>query len=171
MLSRGGYRIGQDTSPMVRAKSIMLAACAGLLFGAAALPFAKASSVWMSEQALRAELIGKAVEGHFRQGPAWTVTYFEGGRIDQHFPERKQKISGNWLFRGSVFCSLPDQIHQPAFMNSCWTVSKPSANCYEFFRVQVIGREPIEQGSRDLTWYGRVWRQDRPSTCQQKPSA
>ena len=123
----------------------------------------------MSEEAIRAELFGKPVDGHFRNGRTWTVTLFENGRVEQ-IERLGQKMLGRWFFRGSVLCSVPDRIHQPPFVVSCWSISKTSANCYEYFRVDAWGEEPIDKESHDLTWYGMGWRQGETSTCGERPT-
>ena len=124
----------------------------------------------MNEQAIRAELLGKPLDGHFRNGRTWTVILSENGRVEQ-LDLAGQKMLGRWFFRGSVLCSVPDAEHRPPFVVSCWSITRTSANCYEYFRVDALGEEPLDRESRDLAWYGQGWRQGEASTCGDRPTA
>jgi hypothetical protein len=150
-----------------------LLAAAGWLV-ALAVP-AAASSRLMAEDSMRADFIGRTIEGHFRSGMSWNATFFGNGRMDQYYryhplQARRQKIEGRWFFQAGVFCSFPDPPHLVAFIESCWTVVKASTNCYEFYRVPVIGGKPGDRDSHERDWYGRAWRQGEPATCDVKPS-
>jgi hypothetical protein len=123
----------------------------------------------MSEQEIRAEFIGKRLDGHFRDGETWTVAFSANGRIE-HFQNRKNLIPGSWFFRGAVFCSVPDAQFQPRFRIGCWSITRHGSNCYQYFRVDVLGHEPIESGSREREWYALGWRQGEPPTCEERPS-
>ncbi len=124
----------------------------------------------MDEQAIRAELLGKPLDGHFRNGRTWTVILSENGRVEQ-VERLGQKMLGHWFFRGSVLCSVPEAVHRPPYIVSCWTITKTSTNCYEYFRVDAWGEEPLEEESRDSIWYGMGWRQGEASTCGDRPTA
>jgi hypothetical protein len=132
-----------------------------------AWPPALATGNWMSQEAMRAELIGKTIDGHYRSGLNWRITIFEDGRFE-HYHERVHKIPGRWFFRGTVVCSSPEPSSWH-YTIGCWSVIKVGANCYEYFRVRVLGEEPIEDASRDAMWSARGWRQDEPATCEQAP--
>ncbi len=123
----------------------------------------------MDDPAIRSELIGKAVDGYFRDGQIWTATLAQDGRVE-HLADRRQAIPGRWFFRGSVLCSIPDAPHRPRFNIGCWSIRKASANCYEYFRVRATEWEPLEAESSDAAWYGLGWRQQEASTCFEKPT-
>jgi hypothetical protein len=136
---------------------------------------AGATSRLMAEEGIRADFIGRTIDGHFRSGMTWSATFFGNGRMDQYYryhplQTRRQKIEGRWFFQAGVFCSFPDPPHLIAFIESCWTVVKASANCYEFYRVPVFAGKPGDRDSHELAWYGRAWRQGEPATCDLKPS-
>ncbi len=124
----------------------------------------------MSEQAIRAELLGKPLDGRFRNGRTWTVILSQDGSVEQ-FTKSERPMRGRWFFRGSVLCSVPEAVHRPPYIVSCWTITKTSTNCYEYFPVDAWGEEPLEQESRDLIWYGLGWRQGEASTCGEQPTA
>jgi hypothetical protein len=124
-----------------------------------------ANNPWMTERAVRTELIGKSFTVEYHYGERWTLSYSADGRFDQI--DRRLRVSGRWYFRGVVFCSTPET---PTFRTGCWTVVKSSANCYEYFRVPTRGSEPVAEVSPDSWWYVRSWRNGEPSTCDEKPS-
>jgi hypothetical protein len=130
---------------------------------------ARATRVWMNDQAIRAEFMGKAVDGYFRDGQLWTATLAPDGRVE-HLADRQHLIPGRWFFRGQVLCSIPDAQHQPRFAIGCWNIRKASANCYEYFRVRATALEPLETESTDGEWYALGWRQEDTSTCFEKPT-
>lgn len=133
------------------------------------LSAASATPAWMSEEAIRAEMIGKPIEGEFRTGAKWTVQHFGNGRLDFTFQQRPTG-TGSWFFRGSVICARPDPPFRLDYVDSCWNVMRAGANCYEFYRVRVAGGEPVEESSQEPEWFGRGWRQGEPPTCQVKPT-
>jgi hypothetical protein len=143
----------------------------GLAMGAivAMHSMAQATRVWMSEQAIRSEFIGNTLDGHFHDGRTWTVTLSKDGRVEQ-IQAPHSMILGRWFIRGSVFCSVPNEMHRPLFLVSCWTITKTSTNCYEYFRVTSSGEEPVEDQSRERLWYAKGWRQGEASTCGERPS-
>jgi hypothetical protein len=166
-MSRGGAARVQGRARLADAAAL----CVLVLFTlVAAHSTALATRAWMSEEAIRAELLGKPIDGHFRNGRTWTVILSDDGRVEQ-LERLGQKMLGYWFFRGSVLCSVPDAVHRPPFVVSCWSITKTSANCYEYYRVEAWGEEPIDEESRDLIWYGMGWRQGEPSTCGDRPTA
>ena len=130
---------------------------------------ARATRVWMDDQAVRAEFMGKAVDGYFRDGQIWTATLAPDGRV-QHLADRRHLVPGRWFFRGAVLCSIPNEAHRPRFAIGCWSIRKASTNCYEYFRVRATASEPLEAESTEWEWYALGWRQGEASTCSEKPT-
>lgn len=140
----------------------------GSLSGAWATPLA---SPWMSEEAMRAAFIGKTLDGYYGNGVTWTETYAQDGRLDYREPQRR--AAGNWYFRGHVFCTFYDPSQAiPPLSGGCWTATKVSANCYEFYLAGLAPEAPFEDDveGANRRWNARGWRQGEPSTCDDKPS-
>jgi len=123
----------------------------------------------MTEAAMRAEFIGKTIDGHFHHGGLWTVAFFADGGMD-HYQDRRRRMAGHWFFRGVVFCSVPEPAFRGDSKIGCWSIVKASANCYYYYRVAAGEDEPTDTVSRDSRWYARGWRQAEASTCDEKPT-
>ena len=115
---------------------------------------------WMTESAMRADFIGKELAGHYADGRTWTETYHSDGGIS--YREVDRQATGQWSFRGSVFCTF----YGPGFDGACWFSRKLSANCYEFY---LASREPDGEIGLPKRWNARGWRTDRASTCDGQP--
>ena len=161
--------IGGALAVGVLAKSVAVIAAAAAVAGA--LAPVPASTPWMSEEAMRAAFIGKTLDGHYGNGLTWTETYFSDGRLDYREPERR--AAGQWSFRGHVFCTFYDGARaQPPLTGGCWTAIRSGTNCYEFYLAGLSREDPAEDDTEGAIqrWNARGWRQDEPSTCQDKPS-
>ena len=113
----------------------------------------------MSEDAIRAEIIGKTRDGHFRTGKTWTSTHWPNGRSEVAY--NGKTWSGHWTLRGKVFCTVGDRTTMPELGDGCWSALKVSANCYEYYGVRPGGSESVT----DSRWFARGWRREAPSTC------
>jgi hypothetical protein len=148
----------------------LAAIAAGSLLGSVSAP--AVAPVWMTEEAMRAAFIGKTLDGHYGNGATWTEAYLAEGRLDYREPGRR--AVGNWYFRnGNVFCTFYDPPDRPVMNGGCWNTIQTGANCYEFYLASLLPGEPGEEVPSDgmLRWNARGWRQDAPSTCQEKPSS
>jgi hypothetical protein len=124
----------------------------------------------MSEEALRAEVVGKTRDGYFRvNGKAWTSTHLANGRSEFAYDGRTW--SGHWMLQGRVFCTFGDE-RVPAALprDSCWSAVKLSANCYEYYSVRPSRGAGAEDWQTDTQWYARGWRREEPSTCSESPT-
>jgi hypothetical protein len=153
------------------ARTVLLALSGvALIVGFSPAP-ASSTSPWMSEEAMRAEFIGKTLDGYYGTGVGWTEAYLGNGRLD--YRESARRAVGNWYFRGHVFCTFYDPSESQLPMNGgCWTTIKTSANCYEFYLAGLTREPPFEDDMADMRqrWNARGWRNDEPSTCSDKPS-
>jgi hypothetical protein len=125
----------------------------------------------MSEEAMRAAFIGKTLDGHYGNGVTWTEVYLANGRLD--YREGNRQAVGEWHFSGHVFCTFYDPpLLRPPLSGGCWTAIKASANCYEFYLAGLTPDPPFEDGTPGMAgrWTARAWRQEEPSTCNEKPS-
>jgi hypothetical protein len=146
---------------------LALTAVAGCALVVAA-PQAPATVPWMSEEAMRAEIIGKTLDGHYRDGLAWTENYLANGRLD--YREKTRTAVGTWHFRGNVFCTFYDPPERPSMAGGCWTTIKSGANCYEFYLSGLFRPGDLDPSEPGMRWNARGWRKDEPSTCVEKPS-
>ncbi|HEY1243380.1 MAG TPA: hypothetical protein VGF29_00980 [Hyphomicrobiaceae bacterium] len=124
----------------------------------------------MSEDALRAEVVGKTRDGYFRgSGKTWTATHLPNGRSEFAYDGRTW--SGHWTVRRRVFCSFGEE-RVPAGLapGGCWSAVKLSANCYEYYLVYPGKDAGAGEGWTDTQWYARGWRREEPSTCSVSPS-
>jgi len=120
---------------------------------------------------MRADFVGKTLDGHYGNGLTWTESYLADGRLD--YREAGRRATGNWYFRGHVFCTFYDPpAALPPLNGGCWTTIKVSANCYEFYLAGLAPEPPYEDGAPGMAqrWNARGWRQEEPSTCSDKPS-
>jgi len=150
----------------------VVAAVAGSNLLGAAAPAPVVAPPWMTEEAMRAAFIGRTLDGHYGNGVSWTEAYLANGRLD--YREGQRQVAGSWYFSPPhVFCTFYDPPDRPALTGGCWNTIQISANCYEFYLADLAPREPDEgdRGEWALRWNARAWRQDAPSTCQEKPSA
>jgi len=124
---------------------------------------------WMTEEAMRAAFIGKTLDGRYGNGLTWRETYFAGGRLE--YRESERQATGQWHFRGHVFCTFYDP-SASALNGGCWTAVKTSANCYEFYLAGLTPEPPFEDATPGMAdrWNARGWRTEEPSTCGEKPS-
>jgi hypothetical protein len=134
----------------------------------AATPRAPATVPWMTEEALRAEIIGKTLDGHYGDGLAWTEAYLANGRLD--YREKSRSAVGYWYFRGNVFCTFYDPPERPTMAGGCWDTIKSGANCYEFYLAGLFQPGDLNPSERGTRWNARGWRKDEPSTCFEKPT-
>jgi hypothetical protein len=148
------------------------AAVAGCALLGAAAPAPIVAPSWMTEAAMREAFVGKTLDGHYGNGASWTEAYLASGRLE--YREGPRQALGSWYFReGHVFCTFYDPPHRPALTGGCWNTIQVSANCYEFYLAGLASNDPGDEGDRDRwlpPWNARAWRQDAPSTCQEKPS-
>jgi len=152
---------------LARLAALVLAA-GGCLVGTAAS--APAKPPWMTEEAIRSGFIGKTLDGHYITGERWTETYFANGRLD--YREVTRHATGDWSFRGSVFCTFYDPKFRPALNGGCWTVLTRGSNCFEFFLAGTNRDDPDSDDveGAGMRWNARGWRQGEPSTCEEKPA-
>jgi hypothetical protein len=149
----------------VRPFSFCVVACTLL----AASRLASAEIPWMTEDAIRADIVGETLQGDYDDGRQWTASYAGNGRYEVR--EGQRHAVGRWYFRGRAFCFLYGPPHWP-LQERCGAVNKLSANCYEFHRIYPgTGELPDEEDFRpEQPRVSRGWRQREPSTCESRPS-
>jgi hypothetical protein len=150
----------------VRPSSVAFVASALLV----ASRLASAEAPWMSEEAMRADIVGETLQGYYYDGRPWTGSYAGSGRYEVR--EGEKHAVGTWYFRGRAFCFLYGPPHWP-LGERCGAVNKLSANCYQFHRVYPSSGEVLREGDFRPTqpWVSRGWRAREPSTCEERPIA
>jgi hypothetical protein len=143
---------------------LSLLACALL----ARLPLAAAEPPWMGEEVMRAEFVGKKLRGYFHNGTTWTSSHHEGGRFEMC--QGTLCIEGRWFFRGRASCDVGGPPYWVP--ERCAVVKKVSANCYEFHLTSPLAGPLLDRGDfrPEPRWHSRGWRQEEPSTCEERPS-
>jgi hypothetical protein len=125
---------------------------------------------WMSPEAVQSEFVGKKMRGQVYDGRTMTWTWHEGGRLEMC--EDSLCVEGRWLVRGRASCivSGPPYWH---LQERCAVVHKLSANCYEFHLTFPLAGPRLDAGDfkPDPRWHSRGWREEKPSTCEERPSA
>jgi len=147
-----------------------------LLMGApftGSLP-APAEIPWMSEEAMRADLTGRTLEGYYHFPVSWTASFEEGGRYhvrERDLEAKELQAEGRWYFRGRAFCLFYGPPSWP-LLERCAAVTKISANCYEFHLVWPGVRPRLDDGGfrPQPLWHSRGWRRGEPPTCEEKPT-
>jgi len=131
------------------------------LTGWVATDASRADLPFLSEKAVRTEIVGRTLTGYYVDGQPWTETYLPDTGIS--YQDRLYSWSGTWSFEGSAFCTFYNQRAN----GGCWLVRKISANCFEFYIASGgLLEEQLPDATRDVGhWTARGWRTDARSTC------
>jgi hypothetical protein len=135
-----------------------------------AAPAAAVDRSWMTESAMRAQFIGKTLDGHYVDGVEWTETYDPNGRLDYKESTTRAGV-GHWYFRGRVFCTFYDP--GQGLNGGCFTAVQASANCFEFYVADLRRRDGDDKDAGPGPmgqWVARAWRREAPSTCEGRPT-
>lgn len=125
----------------------------------------RAGLLWMRGPAVTEAFSGKSLKGLYPNGNVWTEKIFADSRTD--YREGVKHWQGNWWVTEQEFCFA----YPPPGLGGCFRVTKISANCYELYDFSGEAAhlpEPPHIGDR---WNGRMWYDDRPTTCEEKPSS
>ena len=118
---------------------------------------------WMSGDDMRQSFAGADTAGLYPTGKAWREMMHADGRADYSEPGDDRK--GNWWINGAVLCYA---YGRPG-TGGCFQVVRLSANCFDMY----VRREQPSLGappSVSYSYNGKMWRNDQPSTCDEKPS-
>ena len=149
-----------------RAKRLRRAAmvAAPVAFVLAVLPTTAMPAAWMSDGELRATFGGAEFTGVYRDGVPFTELYRSNGRLA--YRELGDTRDGNWSVVSGTFCTIYDQ----APTGGCFRIAKVSANCFEAYFATRTEAEARERQRDPVAWTARLWRSDRPSTCNEVPA-
>lgn len=119
--------------------------------------------VWMTPDEIRQELTGVALSGIYPTERLWTETIRPDGSTD--YREGEKHWQGKWWLRDREFCFT----YPEPGVGGCFRITRVSANCYELYDFSgQFGRENEPPHLASL-WNGRMWRADRPTTCEDRP--
>lgn len=122
---------------------------------------------WMSAADLKATFSGVTIVGHYADGRAFKESYLENGRLKYAEESRHRALAGHWSIVSGNFCTIYDI--NPT--GGCFRVRRHSANCFEFYFLVRTEDEARKPKPGRPSWSARAWRNDRPSTCREKPIA
>jgi hypothetical protein len=142
--------------------------CAALILGVLAMASAAAaqstdSRAWMSRYEIIAAFEGRQLSGIYPGGTSWRELIRPDGTSD--YREGGARRAGRWWMRGDQFCfsyALPQS-------GGCFQVFAVGRNCYELYAVGRGGGAEPPVPNAERHWNGRMWREDIPATCEEKP--
>jgi hypothetical protein len=145
-------------------------ACAVLILGVLAMISGAAAQstdprVWMSREEIVAAFSGQQLSGIYPGGTSWRELIRPDGTSDYR-EGTAAKREGRWWMRGDQFCFS----YTPPHSGGCFQVYAVGGNCYELFAVGRGGasaKPPAPNAGGH--WNGRMWREDIPATCEEKP--
>lgn len=120
---------------------------------------------WLPGSAISEAFSGKSLKGLYPNGNVWTEQIHSDSTTD--YREGSKHWLGNWWVTDREFCFA----YPPPGMGGCFRVTKISANCFELYDFSgefASQPEPPFIGDR---WNGRMWYDDQPTTCEEKPSS
>ncbi len=120
--------------------------------------------VWMSGDAIRAEFAGQPLAGIYPSTNPWTEMIHTNGTSD--YREGQKHWTGRWWIENREFCFH----YPPPGLGGCFRIVRISANCFELYDFSgTLGRaeEPPNIANK---WNGQMWRTDRTTTCEARPS-
>jgi len=128
----------------------------------------KPTKPWISEADLRGLMLQRPMAGVYPGGTPWRETIYPDGTSD--YVENGERKPGKWWFdkEGYLCFNYPS-----TGTGGCFKYVKLTANCYEHFS-KPRQDEPADQGSggtfHGLATNGRLWSDDKPSTCEAEPT-
>ena len=120
-------------------------------------------SAWMSRDEIVAAFVDQQLSGIYPSGVPWREKIRPDGTSD--YREGSARREGRWWMRGDHFCFS----YATPQSGGCFQVIRIGQNCYELYAIDPAGRSqppPRAPGH----WNGRMWREDIPATCEEKPA-
>ena len=144
------------------AASLMLITILGSAQAAEAQDFVTRNS--MNRDEIVAAFVDRQLSGVYPSGLPWSELIRSDGTSDYREGERRRE--GRWWMRDHNFCfsyALP-------MSGGCFRVVRIGSNCYELYAVNP-GDRPAPAPSTEEQWNGRMWRDDVPPTCEERPTS
>lgn len=120
--------------------------------------------IWMTEAAIRAELVDRKLAGEYPSGVAWAEEINGDGTSD--YAEGSIRSRGRWTLSQSLFCFR----YEAPLAGGCFRMIKLGANCYELYVERDFALPLPAPRDRSVAWNGRMWRTTEKATCEEKPS-
>jgi hypothetical protein len=117
---------------------------------------------WMSRDEIIAAFSGQQLSGIYPGGTSWRELIRPDGTSD--YREGGAQREGRWWMHDDQFCFS----YAPPQSGGCFKVYAVGLNCYELYAVGRGGAEPPVPNV-ERHWNGRMWREDTPATCDEKP--
>ena len=119
---------------------------------------------WMGRDEIISAFVGQQLSGIYPSGVPWQERIRPDGTSD--YREGGAQREGRWWMRGDQFCfsyALPQS-------GGCFQVVAVGRNCYELYSIGRGGGAEPPPPSAQRHWNGRMWREDIPATCEEKPT-
>lgn len=124
---------------------------------------------WIAESELRTLMLGRPMAGVYPDGTPWRETIKPDGSSD-YVENGKQKPGRWWFDKEGYLC-----FNYPATgTGGCFKYVRLTANCYEHFSKPRLDDRGVPDTSGSvpggLMTNGKLWSNDRPSTCEAEPT-
>ena len=143
---------------------LRIAAALGLSIGCARAEDDRSGLVWMSADEIHQEFAGKKLAGLYPSLRPWKETINADGSTD--YREGANHWMGHWWVASREFCFR----YPPPGLGGCFRITRISANCFELYEFDSSAGQEIEPPRLADQWNGRMWHEDRPTTCEMRPS-
>ena len=136
-----------------------------ILFAASAAAQDASRAGWMSDDAIRGEFTGHLLNGIYPSGSPWSEHLFGDGATD--YREGAKRWRGQWWIESRAFCFA----YPEPGTGGCFRVVRLGQNCYELYEATGLAGRGDDAPVGASLWNGRMWRADRPATCDEKPTS
>ena len=121
----------------------------------------RAGLAWMSGDSIRTSFDGQKLAGQYPSGNLWFEHIRPDGRTD--YREGEKRWTGSWWVTDREFCFQ----YPPPGLGGCFRIVRLSQNCFELYDFSGSAAKEDLPPSLDNLWNGRMWHDDRPTTCEQ----
>lgn len=119
---------------------------------------------WMTRHEIVDAFADKPLAGVYPDGRPWKELVRSDG--SSLYEEAGVRREGRWTLADGRFCFTYDAPDT----GGCFFVSRIGTNCFELYASTRLD-PPSELGpAPGLNWNGRMWREDLPPTCDEKPT-
>lgn len=120
--------------------------------------------LWMSKDEILSAFVDRQLGGIYPSKKPWRELIRRDGTSD--YEEAEERRAGTWWLDGDQFCFR----YQTPESGGCFRVARLGTNCYELYATDRTLPDGGRGPGADLAWNGRMWREDVPATCEEKPT-